>query len=174
MYAIDNPDEFRANIVKKLIEIVDNERLGKNLEIGVYNYAIKDSTSRAVVKKWENPYFTQLYIDRLRSIYLNLTKLDGLREQLKNNSLKVDEFAFMTHQEMDPDNWKELIEIKKKRDESKYTNTIKISSDFTCSRCKKNGDPADQCTYYQLQTRSADEPMTTFVTCLNCGKRWKF
>ena len=80
----------------------------------------------------------------------------------------------MTHQEMDPDNWKELIEIKKKRDESKYTNTIKISSDFTCSRCKKNGDPADQCTYYQLQTRSADEPMTTFVTCLNCGKRWKF
>lgn len=29
-------------------------------------------------------------------------------------------------------------------------------------------------TYYQMQTRSADEPMTTFVTCVNCGNRWKF
>ena len=28
-------------------------------------------------------------------------------------------------------------------------------------------------TYYQLQTRSADEPLTTFVTCLKCNKRWK-
>ena len=28
-------------------------------------------------------------------------------------------------------------------------------------------------TYYQLQTRSVDEPMTTFITCLNCGFKWK-
>eukprot|EP00439_Symbiodinium_sp_Y106_P042252 s4841_g5.t1 len=29
-------------------------------------------------------------------------------------------------------------------------------------------------TYFQMQTRSSDEPMTTFVTCLTCGNRWKF
>lgn len=28
-------------------------------------------------------------------------------------------------------------------------------------------------TYYEMQTRSADEPMTCFCTCLNCGKKWK-
>ena len=39
---------------------------------------------------------------------------------------------------------------------------------FKCGKCKQR-----KCTYYQLQTRSADEPMTTFVTCLNCGNRWK-
>ena len=39
---------------------------------------------------------------------------------------------------------------------------------YKCGRCKKR-----ECTFYQLQTRSADEPMTTFVTCLNCGTRWK-
>ena len=38
---------------------------------------------------------------------------------------------------------------------------------FTCNKCKKS-----KTTYYQLQTRSADEPMTTFVTCLNCNIRW--
>ena len=40
---------------------------------------------------------------------------------------------------------------------------------FTCGKCKSK-----KTTYYQLQTRSADEPMTTFVTCKDCNKRWKF
>ena len=39
---------------------------------------------------------------------------------------------------------------------------------FTCRKCKKK-----KCSYYQMQTRSADEPMTTFVSCLSCGNRWK-
>jgi transcription elongation factor S-II len=39
---------------------------------------------------------------------------------------------------------------------------------FTCKKCRSK-----QCTYYQLQTRSADEPMTTFVTCVNCEARWR-
>jgi DNA-directed RNA polymerase subunit M/transcription elongation factor TFIIS len=39
---------------------------------------------------------------------------------------------------------------------------------FTCVRCKSK-----KTSYYQLQTRSADEPMTTFVTCLNCDRNWK-
>ena len=40
---------------------------------------------------------------------------------------------------------------------------------FKCGKCYQR-----KCKYYQLQTRSADEPMTTFVTCVNCGNRWKF
>eukprot|EP00555_Chaetoceros_dichaeta_P004799 CAMPEP_0198256642 /NCGR_PEP_ID=MMETSP1447-20131203/6514_1 /TAXON_ID=420782 /ORGANISM="Chaetoceros dichaeta, Strain CCMP1751" /LENGTH=337 /DNA_ID=CAMNT_0043943337 /DNA_START=65 /DNA_END=1078 /DNA_ORIENTATION=+ len=39
---------------------------------------------------------------------------------------------------------------------------------FTCGRCK-----SIKTTSTQKQTRSADEPMTVFVFCLNCGKRWK-
>ena len=39
---------------------------------------------------------------------------------------------------------------------------------FTCRQCKSN-----KCSYYQMQTRSADEPMTTFVSCIMCGARWK-
>ncbi|KAJ3160005.1 RNA polymerase II elongation factor [Geranomyces michiganensis] len=40
---------------------------------------------------------------------------------------------------------------------------------FQCSKCKMR-----KTKYYQMQTRSADEPMTTFVTCVNCGKKWRF
>jgi DNA-directed RNA polymerase subunit M/transcription elongation factor TFIIS len=39
---------------------------------------------------------------------------------------------------------------------------------FTCGRCK-----SQKTTYYEMQTRSADEPMTVFVSCLNCEKNWK-
>ena len=39
---------------------------------------------------------------------------------------------------------------------------------FKCGKCKQR-----RCTYYQMQTRSADEPMTTFVCCTVCGNRWK-
>ncbi|EFA81092.1 hypothetical protein PPL_05928 [Heterostelium album PN500] len=42
------------------------------------------------------------------------------------------------------------------------------SSDlFTCPKCGKR-----KCTYFQLQTRSADDPLTTFVTCVTCNNRW--
>ena len=39
---------------------------------------------------------------------------------------------------------------------------------FKCGKCK-----GVKTTYYQMQTRSADEPMTTYVTCKTCGNRWK-
>jgi transcription elongation factor S-II len=77
--------------------------------------------------------------------------------------------AYMTHQEMRPDKWQKMIEEKSKRDQCKYETEIQASTDqFICRKCKSK-----QCTYYQLQTRSADEPMTTFVTCINCSARWR-
>ena len=39
---------------------------------------------------------------------------------------------------------------------------------FRCGKCRER-----KCTYYQMQTRSADEPMTVFVRCTVCGNRWK-
>ena len=170
MRKIENPDNFRNNIRNKLNDLIQNEKKSINLEKGVYNYALKEATNRKVVKKWDNPYFVQLYTDHLRSIYLNMTneKL-SLIEQLKNGTLKSNTIAFMTHQEMDHAKWEQLIQTKIKRDKNKYETTIEAATDtFKCRKCHTN-----KCTYYQLQTRSADEPMTTFVSCLECGNRWK-
>ena len=110
----------------------------------------------------------QLYSDRMRSVYINLNK-GKLLKNLQDGEINPNTLAFMTHQEMDPDHWKDLIDKKRKRDENKYNNTKQASTDmFTCKKCKSK-----RCTYYELQTRSADEPATIFVTCLDCGKNWK-
>lgn len=168
MYKITNPEKFRKNIRERLRTIVDDEKTILNLEIGIYNYAIKEASIRKIVKKWENTHFAQLYVDHMRSIYLNL-KDSELLQQLKNNEITAQTIAFMTHQELKPIQWKELIERKIKRDASKYTNNIQASTDmFTCKKCKSK-----RCTFYELQTRSADESATIFVTCLDCGKQFK-
>jgi transcription elongation factor S-II len=165
---IANPDQFRLNVRSKLDKILQNENYALNLEKGIYNYALKEATNRKVVKKWDNAHFVQIYVDHLRSIYINLQnkELVGL---LQKGDMKPHEIAFMTHQEMRPDIWKELIEAKTKKDMAKYESTIEASTDtFTCRKCKQN-----KCTFYLQQLRSADEPMTCFVQCVNCGNRWK-
>jgi transcription elongation factor S-II len=166
---IKDPPKFRLNISKKLNVILENERDSTNLEKGIFNYALKEASSRKVVKKWDNPFFVQIYKDRLRTIYLNLKDNTDIISQIKEGKIQPHIVAFMTHQEMKPEKWAELIEAKIKRDKNKYEDNMEASTDsFTCRRCKSN-----KCTYYQMQTRSADEPMTTFVTCLECGQRWK-
>jgi len=165
---IANPEQFRLNIRGKLNIVLENEKHSSNLEKGIFNYALKEANNRKVVKKWDNQYFVQIYLDRLRSIYLNL-KNPEILDQIKNETIQAHTVAFMTHQEMRPEKWKELIEEKAKKDKNKFETNVEASTDtFTCRKCKSN-----KCTYYQMQTRSADEAMTTFVTCIECGQRWK-
>ena len=180
------PDQFRNEIRKRIVALLHGtctpadadadadididsiDTISTNIEKGIFNWAIQHASKNNIVKKWSNPFFVTLYIDRLRSVYINLKKPDVSSAVISGN-IKSQEVAFMTHQEICPDKWKKLIEDKKVRDKQKYEPNIEAStSNFTCNKCKSK-----KCTYYQLQTRSADEPMTTFVTCLECGKRWK-
>lgn len=168
MRIIKDPQQFRENVTNHLFKILKNNNMASNLEKGIYNYCIKEATKNNIVKKWENSYFVTLYTDRLRCVYINI-KNEELYNKIVNKKILAHEVAFMTHQEMLPQKWDKLLEIKRERDENKYTPKIEASTDnFTCRKCRSK-----RCTYYQLQTRSADEPMTTFVTCLDCNTRWK-
>ena len=163
-----NIENFRSVIRKKFDEKIQDETTSVNLEKAIYNYTINEANLRKIVKKWDNPLFFQLYSDRLFSIYINM-KNEKIITALKSKELGPKTFAFMTHQEMNPDRWKELLEKKRMIDKSKYNTDLVANTDmFTCSKCKSK-----KCNYYTLQTRSADEPETIFITCLDCGKNWK-
>tara|TARA_B100000900_G_scaffold413227_1_gene436762 strand:- start:3148 stop:3672 length:525 start_codon:yes stop_codon:yes gene_type:complete len=172
--SIENPKLFRTNLVKQFNKFINNEIISINLEKSIFNYCINECKKRRIVKRWDNKHFVFIYRNRLKSIYYNIspeysTNNSDLLTKLKNKEIKPSILAFMTHQEMNPTQWKDLIDAKRKRDKnSTEVNYSAATDEFLCMRCKKR-----VCTYYQLQTRSADEPMTTFVSCLNCGNRWK-
>ena len=162
-------NNIRKNVVNKFLKIINNELSKINLERGIYNYTIKEATTKNIPKTWDNKKFIRIYTDRIYSIYTNLTKNSSLLKQVNDGSLLTQTLAFMSHYEMFPERWDALIEKKMKIDKNKFENTMEASTDtFTCRKCKSK-----KCTYCQVQTRSADEPMTTFVTCLACGNKWK-
>ena len=105
----------------------------------------------------------------MKSLFINLKNNKELIKKIKKKEIKMKDLSFMTHQELHPEKWKTLINAKIKRDKNMTSVNLSAATDeFKCYKCKKS-----KCTYYQLQTRSADEPMTTFVSCLVCGNRWK-
>jgi DNA-directed RNA polymerase subunit M/transcription elongation factor TFIIS len=184
LHKIDNSELFRVNVQKRLETLFSNvnaklnnvntgaqkyEKQCINLEKGIFNYSLKEANNRKVVKKWDNPYFVQIYVDRLRTIMHNIQKNPSLLADINEKDFKIHNIAFMTHQEMQPERWSEMLDAKAKRDKNKFEVNIEAATDtFTCRKCKSN-----RCSYAAVQTRSSDEPMTIFVTCLDCGQRWK-
>ena len=168
MRVIKDSIKFRKNIIKEINKYVNNEKKSINIEKSIFNYSIQESKSKSVIRKWENQYFVQIYIDRFRSIWSNL-KNENIIKLLNNNEIKPQDVGFLTHQNMNISKWGPLLKLKEERYENKYNKKIEGNTDnFTCRRCGSNN-----CNYYQLQTRSADEPMTTYVTCISCENRWK-
>ncbi|XP_059810742.1 transcription elongation factor A protein 3 isoform X2 [Hypanus sabinus] len=114
------------------------------------------------------------YKNRVRSRISNLKdpKNPNLRKNVLSGAIDLLHLARMTAEEMASDELKELRNVITKeaiREHQMAKTGGTDSTLFQCGRCKKKN-----CTYNQVQTRSADEPMTTFVLCNECGNRWKF
>ena len=171
---INDPIKFRKNIECKINKVVKNDKLSRKIERSIFNFTIKEAKNKNVIRKWENQNFCLIYIDRLKSIYFNIKNNSYVNnkhflKKLKIKNMRNEEISNLSHRDMKPKLWKKLIDDKIKRDENLVKGDISASTDeFKCFKCFER-----VCTYYQLQTRSADEPMTTFVTCLKCGNRWR-
>ena len=169
LFTESKPSIFRTKIGNHFTTIFNDEKLGKNIEVSIYNYSIQEANYRQIIKKWDNPQFCDIYSARLKSILYNINTNNELKEHIKTNQIPATQLTHLTHQEMNPSIWKDMIEMKIKRDRSRFSTNIEASTDmFQCRKCKSK-----KCTYYEMQTRSADEPATIFITCLDCGKNWR-
>eukprot|EP01125_Pyxidicula_operculata_P014665 TRINITY_DN4907_c0_g1_i1.p1 TRINITY_DN4907_c0_g1~~TRINITY_DN4907_c0_g1_i1.p1 ORF type:complete len:317 (+),score=60.73 TRINITY_DN4907_c0_g1_i1:518-1468(+) len=137
----------------------------------------KESTKVAI--EIEDQIFKQLggvnknYQAKFRSLFSNLKDElnSGLRNALFTGDLTAENIVKMSYEELaNPKKQQERKKLLQVTHEARMVGKQEATCDmFTCFKCKKN-----QTTYFQLQTRSADEPMTTFVTCVNCGNHWRF
>jgi transcription elongation factor S-II len=165
---VNDPLHFRKTIIKYIDNYVNNVTYSKNIEKSIYNYTIVRSKVDKIVKKWDNTQFVLIYINKFKVIFHNI-KNPIILKKIQSREFEPHRLAFMNHIDLLPEKWNTKIEEKRLRLENKFFPKIEASTDnFTCGKCKSNA-----CTYYQLQTRSSDEPMTTFVTCTKCGNRWK-
>lgn len=135
------------------------EELGEELEEAIYA-EFKNTDMR--------------YMNRIRSRIFNLkdAKNPNLRSNFINGVITAQRLAKMTPEEMASDEMKNIRDKLGKEciNDAQLAHVQGTKTDLLkCGKCKQK-----DCTYNQLQTRSADEPMTTFVLCNHCGNRWKF
>ena len=131
------------------------------IETAILNRCIHDAQKWFVDIDWTNTVFVDMYRSRAVSLY-------PYRELAA--TMDASKFVDSTMVDLNPKRWKEMIQSIIDKKKAMYSKKSTASIFLYCSSCKKK----TRCDYYQLQTRSADEPMTTFVTCLECDKKWKF
>ncbi len=115
-----------------------------------------------------------IYREKIRSLYQNLRNKSNpqLRQRVLSGEITPSRFVRMTHEELKSKEQREeeIAMQKENMDKAMVAQPEKsISNALQCGKCKER-----KVAYSQAQTRSADEPMTTFCECTVCGNRWKF
>jgi DNA-directed RNA polymerase subunit M/transcription elongation factor TFIIS len=179
------PDWFKAgnpkmDLRQRILGLVEqrlptlSEIERKDLEIGMFNWALEYADKQKMIKSWRNPRFASAYLEKARSVITNLDPSSYVGNQRLMDRLREGEFvphhlAGMKNNTLHPERWRDLLDKKLRRDEHVYQEKpAAMTAEFRCSKCRKR-----ECIYQELQLRSCDEPVTLFITCLNCGHRWR-
>lgn len=147
-----------------------------NLEIHLYNWAIRYTNEKHKIPAWTVPFFRETYKRKVLGILFHFNEpRTFLVRRMCEGWVQTRSVPTMNAVQLWPKGpCYEMQEILRVRDLKKAKARGELVDEdfeggvFVCMKCKSK-----RTHYYQMQTRSADEPMTIFVTCLDCGKRWK-
>ena len=162
--------DYCVNKIKEYNRDRISEKHVMNIEKAIFNWCVKTCKSPS----WENKHFRLQYMRKLQSILFNLKKDETtLFERISRGEISTRDLPTASPITLWPTGpWAtaaEEIRIKALRMDLANDRLDDYVGEFKCPKCK-----SEKTTYYQMQTRCADEPMTTFCTCLSCNKRWKF
>ena len=175
-------DSVKSTVQRKQIFAVLKGLVGEycsdqeilQLEFGIYNATLDEAKHRLVPLTWEHETFKWIYKTISKRVASNFQPdsyvgNSHLIQRWKEGEFTLDLLGSWAPYDLKPTHWKDLKDQQFRRDKRILEGNIAMATDrFRCSQCKKK-----MCTYYELQTRSADEPMTIFISCVNCGKQWK-
>jgi len=162
------------DILLKLCSDICNEEECLELEMGIYNGSLEEAKKRLVPQTWDHESFRWIYTMISKRVISNFQPNSYVRnshliERWKEGEFTLQEIGHWSSYELHPNFWKGLKDQQFRREQRILEGNTSMATDrFRCSRCQKK-----MTTYYEMQTRSADEPMTIFINCMNCGKQWK-
>ena len=169
-FYIQNAEKIinRAENQIKLNEILHDIDIALKIELSIFEFTLIYCLNNNL----NDNFIRAVYEDKLNSIIANLTDTKNinnktLKKDLLSNKINPSYVAFMSPAQLHPQKW--LYWVKKKEYKEIRENSIVYSDAYKCFKC---GERKTKVT--QAQTRSADEPMTTFVTCLVCYNTFKF
>ncbi|KAF7269226.1 RNA polymerase II elongation factor [Rhynchophorus ferrugineus] len=165
-------DSVRLKCREMLASAITTDSTSEDFEGCASAEELAQELEEAIFAEFKNT--DMRYKNRVRSRIANLKdpKNPTLRTNLRVGVISATRLATMTAEEMANDDMKQMREKfnKESINDAQLATAQGTKTDMLkCGKCKKRN-----CTYNQLQTRSSDEPMTTFVLCNECGNRWKF
>jgi len=173
IFDVDLDERLRIYKITSPTWKIELLKMPELMEKNIYNTTIKEARAKLIERVWTNEQFKWIYKKNYMKIFGNIKtnkNADFVLNKIKYGLWEPQNILSMKPQLLYPDLWEELLLKNAKKLNMIGKEMNQQGTDiFRCGKCKKNN-----CTYFQMQTRSADEPMTTFVTCLECGKRWKF
>ena len=167
----------RSNLAEAL-HLRDDDKTVVMIEKALVNWSAERVNEAYSCKKqknvaaWDNPYYTDIYKHKFMALRNSILASEELRAAIVSKKYKPSEIPELKPWELEKDGryaqtMEERIHLELRKELAKVENK-NVEGFFTCRRCKSK-----RTTYYELQTRSADEPMTVFVSCLNCDNHWK-
>ena len=146
-------NETRNYVNLHLSKYLDNKK-SQNIEKSILNFAIDYANENDIEVSWESLLFTHIYKQKFISVISLISDNKSIVQKINSKEILTKSFASI--------NIKDIHETEHIEDEEIADGL------FTCRKCGSK-----KTTYYSLQTRSADEPMTNFITCTGCENRWK-
>ena len=149
----------RQHCIQQLSTLFSSETTIINIEKSIFNNSLLFATKHDIEKNWSNKTFEHIYKQKYVSVMLDLKNHDiNLVNKIESKRFFSKDIAGLSPEEIYPENWKHV----------EFVDDNVEDGIFQCKKCKSR-----KTTYYSLQTRSSDEPMTNFITCIECKNRWK-
>jgi len=166
----------RGFVVSRFAELLDlppTDTKCINLEKTVHNWAIKQSTIYSDIAASDNHRHVNRYKTKFLEIQKCLKQSPTLKDDILKGTIKTQDVVNTPPNKLWPGGPLALeMDASSRRDEAKQYNAARDDEDykgaFKCGKCRQW-----KTTYYEMQTRSADEPMTVFITCHVCDSHWK-
>jgi DNA-directed RNA polymerase subunit M/transcription elongation factor TFIIS len=176
---------LRKNMLDRLRKCFRKAKYGNILERGCYNYAIDYCDANNMGSDMVLSVYQERSVDMemcckdivfAERVMAGDFKISNIAKDTSSSSDSNNEFSryveaenipYLQIHQLDSERWGPLIARKRMREDK--MNNASTTDRFKCAKCKHR-----KSTVWMMQTRSADEPMTTFVRCLVCSHTFKY